>query len=187
MPNLRNYPHEHLNIGDVMVLEVFPKSNPLKGDTYLHEIKSEEYQYLWNAIRYGNVILSPDDADQFFSEFADKSTKFEIHMSDGTTQIWRMTYAEKNMQNGKHQVEAIVFASDIPGDTPNMPYVQITDDMIPIITPLTEREKQFHYQEISPDDAEKIYKMFDANGIMFTMNDEKLFLKYLGPFLESAN
>ena len=186
-PNLRNYPHEHLNIGDAMVLEAFPKSNPLKGDHYLHQIEPGEYQYLWNAIMHGNVILSPDDADQFFSEFADKSTKFEMHMSDGTTQIWRMTYAEKNMQDGKHQVEAIVFASDIPGDAPHMPYVQIPDDMIPIITPLTEREKQFHYQEISTDDAEKIYKMLDANGIMFTMNDEKLFLKYLGPFLESTN
>ncbi|MCH9659094.1 hypothetical protein K0U27_10505 [archaeon] len=186
-PNLKSYPHEHLNAGDVMVLEVFPKSNPLKGNHYVHQIKPGEHPYLWAAIRHGNVILDLDEADQFLKEFADKSSKFEMHMPDGTTQIWRMTYGEKQMQDNRHLVEAIVFASDIPGDAPNMPYVKIPQEIVPIVVPLTEREKQFHYQEVTHDDAIKIYKMLDENGIMFTMNNEKLFLKYLGPLLKSEN
>ena len=98
-----------------------------------------------------------------------------------------MTYGEKQVRDNRHLVEAIVFASDIPGDAPNMPYAEIPHDMVPIVLPLTEREKQFRYQEVSDDDAEKIYRMLDENGIMFTMNNEKLFLKYLGPLLKSEN
>ena len=116
-----------------------------------------------------------------------RADKFEMHMPDGTTQIWRMTYGEKQMQGNRHLVEAIVFASDIPGDAPNMPYVEIPQEIIPIVVPLTEREKQFHYQEVTHDDAVEIYKILDENGIMFTMNNEKMFLKYLGPLLKSAD
>ena len=86
-PDLKSYPHEQLNPGDVMVLEAFPKSNPLKGNHYLHQIKPGEYQYLWDATRHGNVILDLDEADQFLKEFADKGNKFEMHMPDDTTQI----------------------------------------------------------------------------------------------------
>ena len=186
-PNLKSYPHEHLNAGDVMVLEAFPKSNPLNGYHYIHQIKSGENQYLWDAIRHGNVILDFDEAEQLLKEFTDKSNKFEMHMPDGTTQIWSMTYGEKQMQYNRHLVEAIVFASDIPGDAPNMPYVEIPQEMVPIVKPLTEKGKQFRYQEVSHDDAEKIYKMLDENGAMFTMNNEKIFLKYLGPLLKSAD
>ena len=110
-----------------------------------------------------------------------------MQFPDGTSQIWSMSYGEKQIQNDRHFVEAIVFASDIPGDAPNTPYVEISEEMIPIVFPLAEREKQFRYQEVSYDDAVKIYRMLDENGIMFTMNNEKLFLKYLGPLLELEN
>ena len=186
-PNLRTYPHEHLNAGDVMVLEAFPKSNPLKGYHYIHQIRHGENQYLWDATRHGNVILEFDEADQFLKEFTVKSNKFEMHMPDGTTQIWSMTYGEKQIQNDRHLVEAIVFISDIPGDAPNMPYVKIPQEMIPIVSPLTEKGKQFRYQDVSHDDAVKIYRMLDENGIMFTLNNQKMFLKYLGPLLKSEN
>ena len=89
-PELRTYPHEHLNYGEAMMLEAFPKSNPLKGNHHLHQIVLGEHQYLWDAINHGTVILSIDEADEFFKVFADKSTKFEFHMPDGTMQIWRM-------------------------------------------------------------------------------------------------
>ena len=186
-PNLRTYPHEHLDAGDVMVLEAFPKSNPLNGYHYMHQIKSGENQYLWDAIQHGNAILDLDEADEFLRELAEKSNKFEMHMPDGTTQIWSMTYGEKQIRHDRHLVEAIVFASDILGDAPNMPYVEIPQEMIPIVLPLTEKEKQFRYQEVSTNDAEKIYKMQEKKGIMFTMNGEKLFLKYFGPLLKSGN
>lgn len=186
-PNLRTYPHEHLNAGDAMVLEAFPKSNPLSGYHYIHQIKSGEAQYLWDAIRHENVILEFDEADQFLKEFADKSNKFEMHMPDGTIQIRSTTYGEKQMQDDRHRAEAIVFASDVPGDAPNMPYVEIPQEMIPIVLPLTEKGKQFRYQEVSRDDAEKIDRMLDENGTMFTTSNEKMFLKYMGPLLKSGN
>ena len=185
-PELRTYPHEHLEAGYSMVLEAFPKSNPLNGYHHIHQIKHGEHQYLWDAIQHGNAILDFDDADQFHREFADVSNKFEMHFPDGTTQIWSMSYGEKKIQNERHRVEAIVFESSIPGDVPNIPYVEIPEEMIPNILPLTEKGKQFRYQEVSYDDAVKIYKMLDENGIMFSMNNEKLFLKYLGPFLETG-
>ena len=186
-PNLRTYPHEHLNAGDMMILQAFPKSSPLKGYHYIHQIESGENQYLWDAIRHGNVVLDLDEADQFLREFADRSNKFEMHMSDDITQIWSMSYGEKQIRNDRHLVEAIVFASDIPGDAPNMQYVEIPQEMVPIVLPLTEKGKQFRYQEVSPDDAEKVYRMLDENGTMFAMNGEKMFLKYLGPLLNSGN
>ena len=186
-PNLKTYPHEHVNAGDMMVLEAFPKSNPLNGYHFIHQIKHGEYSYLWETIRYGNAIVDYDEADQFFKEFVDKSNKFEMHMPDGTTQIWSIRYGEKQIQDNQHRIEAIVFASDIPGDAPNMPYVEIPQEMVPIVLPLTERENQFHYQDISNDDAVKIFKMLDENGVMFEMNNKKLFLKYLGPLLQSES
>lgn len=185
-PELRTYPHEHVESGDSMILEAFPKSNPLNGYYFIHQIKHGEHQYLWDAIQYGNAILDFDEADEFHREFVDTSNKFEMHLPDDPSQIWSMSYSEKKIQNNRNLVEAIVFDSVTPGDAPNIPYVEVSEEMIPIILPLTEREKQFRYQEVTNEDAVKIYKMLDEKGIMFSMGDEKLFLKYLGPFLESG-
>lgn len=185
-PDLKTYPHEHLNHNEVMRLEVFPKSSPLKGNHYLHQINYGEYQYLWDAINHGTTIISYDQADEFLKMFADKSGKFEMNMQDGTKQIWAITYGEKHLREDQHMVEAIVFASDIPGDAPNMPYVEIPQEMKPLIDPLTDKDKQFRYQEISHEDAEKIFDMLDKNGIMYTMDGEKLFLKYFGPLSSSS-
>lgn len=184
-PELKTYPYEHLHPNTVMVLEAFPKSNPLKGDHYLAQIEYGQYQYLWDAINYGNVVIDIEQAEEFYKTFADKNAKFEMHMPDGSTHIWSMTYGEKPLQEDTHLVEAIVFASDIPGDAPNMPYVEIPQDMKPLILPLTERGKQFRYQTVSDAEATKIFEMLEKNGIMFTMDDEKLFLKYFGPLLKT--
>ena len=183
-PNLRTYPHEHIDAGHVMVLEAFPKSSPLNGYHYIHQIKHGESQYLWDAMRHGNAILEFDEADQFLREFAEKSNKFEMHMPDGTIQIWSMSYGEKQIQNDRHMAAAIVFAGDVPGDAPNMPYAEVPQDIVQIILSLTEKEKQFRYQEVSHEDAEKIYNILDKNGTMFALNNEKIFLKYLGPLLK---